>query len=358
MAPPIAEDVRALNELIASTLALLKQFSSSLSASNTTPATPISNPPNPLHVLRDSATLLKAHTTKVSLLAINKPFTPSAITKILRELSGTCLPAMVGAAQICEQEKKTWGALMGREAGVRVTRTFREMDNLLSELKSIADGKSAPARRDSLSSTGVVWESCDALIELEKLGIAGLAVRKAEQYRDSMKDAIEELQEWREGSDPENEGQADALLDSDDEGVGGDAESLDDIFNAANSMPKDRPELRQLVESAEGKLKKIVLLYTALGKRRLKTFKMPEGGSEQESNVEALDKVLEYLKTIQSGVDDLAGSFYDLDQDGASNELQKCVDEAKLACAVVRLSWEGREDEFTAWSKKWEEAMG
>ncbi|KAK4493921.1 hypothetical protein PRZ48_015107 [Zasmidium cellare] len=354
MAPPAKEDLRVLNELIASTLALLKQFSSSINTSTITPETTISNPPNPLQILRDSATLLKAHTTKISLLAINKPFTPSAITKILRDLSGTCLPAMMSAVQICGQEKATWGSLMGKEVGVRVARTFKEMENLLSELKSIADGNSAPARRDSLSSTGVVWESCDALIALEKLGIAGLAVKKAEQYRDSIKDAIEELQEWREGSDPDNEGQADALLDSDDEGVDGDAESLDDIFNAANSMPKDRPELRQLVEDAEGKLKKIVLLHTALVKRRLKTFKT----SSEQPHVEALDKILLHLKIAQSGVDDLAGSFYDLDDDGAKSELEKCVDEAKSACGIARLSWEGKEDEFTAWSKKWEEAIG
>ncbi|KAF2167639.1 hypothetical protein M409DRAFT_65782 [Zasmidium cellare ATCC 36951] len=352
MAPPAA-DTRALNELIASTLALLKQFPSSLSPSNMTSATTIANPPNPLQVLRDSATLLKAHTTKVSLLAINKPFTPSAITKILLDLSGTCLPAIMSAVQVCEQEKSTWGSLMGKEIGVRILRTFKEMENLLAELKSIADGNSAPARRDSLSSTGVVWESCDALIELEKVGIAGLAVKKAEQYRDSIKDAIEELQEWREGSDPDNEGQADELLDSDDEGVDGDAESLDDIFNAANSMPKDRPELRQLVEEAEGKLKKIVLLHTALVKRRLKTFKASE-----QAHVEALDAILLHLKTAQSGVDDLAGSFYDLDDNGAKSELAKCVDEAKSACTIARLSWEGKEDEFTAWSKKWEEAIG
>lgn len=260
---------------------------------------------------------------------------------------------MMSAVQICEQEKATCGSLMGREVGVRVSRTFKEMENLLLELKSIADGNNAPARRDSLSSTGVVWESCDALVQLEKMGIAGLAVKKAEQYRDSIKDAIEELQEWREGNDLDNEGQADALLDSDDEGVDGDAESLDDIFNAANSMPKDRPELRKLVEGAEGKLKKIVLLYTALIKRRLKTFKTSE-----QSHVEALDKILLHLKTAQSGVDDLAGSFYDLDDDGAKSELESCVDEAKSACAIASLGWEGKEDEFTAWSKKWEEAIG
>lgn len=350
---PKTEDLRVLNELILSTLALLKQFTSSLGNDKAeTPAT-IANPPNPLEVVRDAATLLKAHTTKLSLLGINKPFTPTAITKVLRELSGTCLPAMMSAAQICEADKASWGSQMATEVHRRVKRVFREVENLLKELQSIASGNEpGGTRRDCLSSTGVVWESCDALIELEKMGIAGLAVLKAEQYRDSIKDAIEELREWKEGTDLDTEGQDDALLDSEDEGVGGDADSMDDLFNAANSMPQDRPELKALVETAEARLKKIVLLYTALIKRRFKTFKRGD-----KVHVAALDKVAIQLYEVQTDIDDLAAYFYDLDEDSAKEWLEKCTKEARVACGVVRLGWDGKEDEFTTWSKKWEEAI-
>ena len=261
---------------------------------------------------------------------------------------------MMSAVQICEQEKKIWTGLMAKEAQMRVARVFREIENLLLECQSISQGNAAPARRDSLSSTGVVWESCDALIELEKIGVAGLAVQKAEQYRDSIKDAIEELQEWREGTDMDNEGEDDALLDSGDEGVDGDADSIDDIFNAANSCPKDRPELRELVEKAEGRLKKVVLLYTALGKRRLKTFKT--GGNSESA--ERLDKIMEGLKQVQSDVDELAGCFYDLDEEKARAGLEQCVTRAKTTYEEAKTSWDGQEDEFTTWSKKWDEAVG
>lgn len=351
---PKAEDLKALNELITSIQALLKQFGSSLSISTNKTDTPaISNPPNPLDVIRDAGKLLKAHTTKVSLLAINKPFTPTAITKVLQELSGTCLPAMMSAVQICEAEKGTWGKQMAMEVHRRVRRVFWEVENLLKELQSIASGNEpGGSRRDCLSSTGVVWESCDGLIELEKMGIAGLAVYKAEQYRDSIKDAIEELQEWKEGTDLDTEGHGDELLDSGDEGVDGDADSLADMFNATNSMPQDRPELKELVETAEARLKKIVLLYTALIKRRFKTFK-----SGDKAHVKALDKVADQLYTVQTDVDDLAAFFYDLDEDSVKEGLEKCTKEARIACESVRLGWDGKEDEFTAWSKKWEEAV-
>jgi hypothetical protein len=352
MAGSKQEDTAALGRTIASAQALLSQFTTS---SETTTTQTIPSPPNALHVARDSAKLLKAHVTKIALLATNKPFTPSAITKVLRELSGTCLPAMMSAVQICQQEKDTWGATMGTEIRTRVKRAFREVEGLLAEVQSIADGHGSVAGgRSSLSATGVVWEACDALIELERLGIAGLAVKKAEQYRDTIKDAIAELQEWREGEDLDSEGRGDVLLDSDDEGVDGDNDSIEDIFNAANSMPKDRPELRELVQDAEGRLKKVVLLYTAVIKRRLKTFVSVNA----HHTAGRLDELLIHLTAIPDLIDELAGSFYDLDEKQAKSRLDRCILEARGAGSVAALSWKGEEDEFTAWQKKWEAAIG
>ncbi|KAF2209624.1 hypothetical protein CERZMDRAFT_86932 [Cercospora zeae-maydis SCOH1-5] len=354
MAPSQA-DLETLKDLIQSTIALLAQFCASLNAVDTT--TKVENAPNPLEVLRDSAKLLKAHTTKISLLAINKPFTPSAVSKVLRELTGTCLPAMMSAVQICEQEKSTWGTTVGREVARRVRRVFMEVENLLKELLSIADGngQGATKARDSLSSTGVVWEACDALTELHTLGIAGLAVQKAEQYRETIKDAISELQEWKEGTDLDTEGVDDALLDGGDEGVDGDEDSFDDIFNAANSCPEDRPELKELVDVACGKLKKIVLLYTALGKRRMKTFGSKP--TEQHRDVGDLDEIVERMQNLQEEIDDIAGSFYDLDEDAVREILAKCVNESREVSQLARLDWAAREDEFTTWRDKWDEAI-
>lgn len=359
MAPKV-EEARALNELITTTLALLVQFNTYLTpASTLPPSEPIENPPNPLHVLRDAAKLVKAHTTKISLLAINKPFTPSAIRKVLNELTATCLPAMMSAVQICEQEKATLGSLLSGEVQARVRRVFREMEMLLEEVRSIAAGNAGAHRRDSLSSTGVVWESCDALIELEKLDVAGLAVQKAEQYRDTVKDAIEELREWMEGEDPDNEG-FDELLDENDEAVEGDTDSVDDIFNAANSMPKDRPELKKLVEDAGGKLKKVVLLYNALIKRRMKAYNGSKKRADgQKADVEKLDETMQCLRRIPHQVDELASCFYDLDEGRAKEMLAKCLKEATTAASVMEKNWDdGADDEFTTWSKKWKDAVG
>lgn len=355
-----SSDKQTLKELITSTLALLQQFAASLSPTTDGPATTrIANPPDPLRILGDSSKLVKAHTTKLSLLAINRPFTPSAITKVLKELSATCFPAMMSAVQICEQERASLGSMMGCEVQSRVLRVFRELQSLLQELQLIAAGTQQAGRRDTLSSTGVVWESCDAVIELQTMGLGGLALQKAQQYRNTIKDAIEELKEWAEGGDLDNEGQGDALLDEDDEGVDGDKDSLDDIFNAANSMPKDRPELKALADKADGKLKKVALLYEALIKRRIKTFKRDgEGSKDWPRQVARLDEVMQRLKRVPHQVDDLASCFYDLDEEKTNVALQRVVDEGKAAAFGMRNGWTGGEDAFTEWTTKWIDAVG
>lgn len=361
------DDARSLRQLLTSTQALLTQLTSSLEPSaiddKAEGRQPIADPPNPLHVVRDAARLLKAHVTKLSLLAINKPFTPSAIGKILRELSATCLPALAGAGQILQQEDKQWPAFVRREVHARTRRAFRELAALLQEVQSIADGADIDAgggKRASLHATGIVWEACDALVELDKLGVAGLAVRRAEQYRDTIKDAIEELQEWREGDDLDSETHGDALVDSDDEGVDGEEDSIEDIFHAANSMPRDHPEIREAVEQTEAFLKKAVLLYTALIKRRLKTVPPVQTDAEDEQQGETairLDKIMTQLHTLPDATDQLAGAFYDLDENQAKEMLAKCVQHAKAACHAAALDWRQKEDEFTAWAKKWEAAV-
>lgn len=358
MTPSNNESGRALNDLLTSTRVLLNQFTTSLTTSNPSSAERIDNPPDTLRVLSDSAKLIKAHTTKLSLLAINKPFTPSAIGKVVKELVSTCLPAMMSGVQICEQEKALWSSMMSKEVQARVRRVFVEMDILFKEVQSIAEGSAGTARRDSLSSTGVVWESCDAVVELETLGLGGLALQKAQQYRATIKDAVNELRDWAEGDDLDTEGRDDGLLDLTDEGVDGDRDSIEDIFNAANSMPKDRPELRELAIEADEKLKKVVILYTALEKRRLRTFK---GDAKQDTagkaGVARLDALMLHLRRIPFQVDEMASVLYDLDAEAAKLILRRSIDEALSASKLMELDWDDREDGSTPWLRKWNNAI-
>lgn len=353
-------DIRALVDLVSSQQTLLGQFLSTLSPSSNDAVSLAQlppNPPNPLHVLRDSATLLKAHTTKLSLLLINKPFTATAVQKVLRDVSGTCIPAMMSAVQICQPD--VWGSFLHAQVVARVRTVLRETDVCYNEVNQIAHdelqvltktkAKPNPNQekgRDSLISTGVVWGACDKLIELESAGIGALAVRKAEEWRDMIKDAIQELKEWEEDADDE---------DDDDDYEDSDKDSVEDMFSASNSLPKDRDDLKKQLATANDKLKKMGMLYAALIKRRLSTF--TPAVSAIKANIHTLDKLLDTLKELPETVDDLASAFYDLDSDEVEQVMQKSITQARQAVELVKLSWAGKEDEFTTWANKWLDIM-
>ncbi|KAK4993159.1 hypothetical protein LTR50_000645 [Elasticomyces elasticus] len=370
MAPatPRESGPASLNDLTSQALHLLTTFSTALSPMSTTTSSASlpADPPNPLHVLRDSAKLLKAQTTKLSLLILNKPFTPSAIEKVLREVTGMCIPAMMSAVEITEMQAERWGRVMVGEVRARVRCVVTEIRVMVEEVGTVAradaqnkrakvdgdvnvngkKGSGTGASRDSLASIGVVWQTCDALIELEALGIAGVVVQKAEQYRETLRDAIEELKEWAE----EGEGESEDEFAESDEGSA-DGNGVEEFFDTAKKLPKDRKDLRMLLDKALDKLKKISVLYQALIKRRLKTF---AAGGESVMDTRNLDDLMDILKALPEIVDELANAFYELDEPDARDLLSKCCKSSKQAAELVRLSWDEREDEFTPWSKRFQ----
>lgn len=262
----------------------------------------------------------------------------------------------------------TWGTLLNLILAIAERREKEGKD----KKKEKDDGPTQAEKDDVLATTGVVWEACDALLAVCDNGVVGLVVRKAEVWRSVLLDAVEELKEWGEdvadddSSDEENEG-GHGPVDSDDEFADEDA-----IFGAGNKLGKGDTEMKALLDASVKKLKMVGMLYQALVKRRLKTFPRPgaqpqaqkenekskEKDSEGEkSPVQRLDNLLAILKAIPETVDDLASAFYDLDEEEARKELEKCCSEAKSAAAAAEKSWGGQDDEFTAWSTKFVEAL-
>lgn len=125
--------------------------------------------------------------------------------------------------------------------------------------------------------------------------------------------------------------------------------------------------LKELLDKSVKKLKLVGILYQALIKRRLKTYPVAAAStktgtskgveSETSSPGAKLDELMTLLKTIPETVDDLASAFYDLDEDGVRELLEQGCKEAKSAAAVVKQSWAGIDDEYTAWSQKWIDAF-
>ncbi|KAA8576890.1 hypothetical protein MFRU_014g00430 [Monilinia fructicola] len=327
---------------------------------------------NAIDLAHDSASLIKAHSTKLSLLIINKPFTASAITKVLREIVAGPLPGLASAVEICNAAKYT--KAMSEELQWRVKKVLTELSTLVSAIpldgKILSDDKKNGTGKSngkgSLASTGIVWDACDSVMELKNLGVAGLAVKRAEEYRDLVKDALEELQAWAE-EESDDEDDEENSGDEDDE-TKDPQDIVDDLFGSQPHIPKDDPEkIREKLESSTKRLRLIILMYQAVVKRRFKTLpylphpelpaQLKEKSTEDPGIVECLDEVLVRMKKITDLTDDLASAFYELD----SATIDKLMDETWFTgFATIELlikNWEGEKDDFTTWAYKFQLAM-
>lgn len=164
-----------------------------------------------LAIARDSASLVKAHSTKISLFIITEPYTPSAIITVLRQLIQGPVPAIASAVQQCHADVYT--KHLRRDLAWRCARVLKELRELVQKIPR--DGKiltpdkrngtsGAKAQKGSITATGVLWGVCDEVVNFANLGVVGHLVHRAEQFRDTLKDVMEELKEWSEEQDEED----------------------------------------------------------------------------------------------------------------------------------------------------------
>jgi len=354
-------DLSQLRTTIHSTSSLIATFQSSLNSS-TAPAAPIPNPPHPLRLLHDASSLLKAQTTKLSLLILNKPFTPSAISTIITSISSQCLPALMSALELCRPEQYT--SFLREHLKGQVARILREMRLLLESIPSEEADAGEKEGRSTLANTGVLWEVCDALVSLANDGMVQLAAQKAESYHALLRDAIAELEEW----DPDDEEDDDGFgnsesSESDGEQSGDTASPPIATLTAMTLTPPPTPTpIRRLHLKTLSTLRLIRLLYPALKKRRIQTFP-PINSSTTPSalpssrQVAAFDALLNRLQDFSEAADALAGSLYGHDEDGVERELEDLERMAISCVEKSRLDWSGTEDEFSTWSEKWKERL-
>jgi len=349
----------ALVETITSTLSMLRHFLVALCITGpAVDSTHLTDSPKPLDILHTCGILLKAQTTKLSLLLIHKPFAPSAIKNVVSEVASTCIPAMMSAVEICNPA--AFGEVLHVEVTSVVRRVFRDLEAMMEETLAQtvtaaenADGMSAGdcSGRDQLASTGVVWEACNALMELKEMGLVGLVVKKAQQHRALLEDALHELKEWAQDEETEEEWEGfDFGSGSNNGGI------MEDMFEVTNKLPRDRTDIKATLEVAFSKLKLVSTLYRALVKRRLETFSNSATVVPQ-LRLGTLHSLMGFLKQIPELADELAGVLYELNNDEARKLLQQICSLGKDVVKLTTLSWDGREDEYTTWSAKWIEAI-
>jgi type II secretory ATPase GspE/PulE/Tfp pilus assembly ATPase PilB-like protein len=372
-----------LQNTVNSTVALTSQLEAVASNHGLVPQADAKLDPsiNALSVAHDAATLVKAHTTKISLLIINEPFTPTAITKVLRELVAGPLPALAAATQLCDPKRYTQA--LSRDLRYKAGRVFSGFRELVQKIP--ADGKAlAGVKKDSqqgsIAATGLLWSACDDVVALAKLGVAGYLMRQVEQFRDTLKDIMEELKEWAE-EESEDEDDEDDEDDDDDTGHHSgkeededvhdhfDAETsnaistqamLDDLMDSEHHIPKDDPEkIRPRVDSSMRRLRLTTLLYQATVKRRLKTLPpLPlPAGDEAVETVSRLDEAMHLLKLLPERFTTLMLAFYGLDVEEIDKQMDNCLRGALKTSEQLLKPWSSEKDEFSDWALRYKEEM-
>lgn len=329
-----------------------------------------------LSLAHDAAMLIKAHATKISLLIINEPFTPTAITKVLRDLVTSPVPSLAAAVEGCVPGRYTRG--IQHELAWRAGRVLKELKELLLRIptdgKVLSDNKKnasagAAGGKGSIATTGVLWSACDDVMAFAKRGFAGNIAHKIEQLRDTLKDVMEELKEWGEETEDDDEGSDGDESDEDDGGIAqvtSDLEAssitatrdtqaiLDDLMNSQRYIPRDDPDrIRERLDSCLKRLRLTTLLYQATVKRRIKP--LPHSLPDSHSDIPArLDEVMSIFKRIPERFGSLAMAFYELDPSEIDRLMDECFFDAFAASELLVRPWEGQKDEFTDWALRFQ----
>lgn len=355
---------KELSTVLATTIAILEQFQGTLAPSataNITEAPPKDAKPLPL--LSASSTALKAQVTKLSLLAISSPFTPSAVSTVLRACNDSVLPSLVTAALLVTPAEYT--KAFHSEVLVLVRTTLTELAVLVQAVKSIADkkdqakkddpnykeGELPKSEKDTVTqATGRVWDACDAVVEVATKGVVGFVMRRVEQWRDLVRDAVEEIEEW----DPEEDD--DDFFDGIEDGEKDD----DDQDGDEDSDKEDTAALQEQKKATLRFLKPIAQVYPAIASNRLKNA--GETPLASTAGVSRLESLMTHLQSIPDQLDEAAGALYEDNVSKSAEFLKQIQKSASQAVESVRLPWgaaddadgkEPSEDRFTVWSKTW-----
>ncbi|TWU76097.1 hypothetical protein ED733_007725 [Metarhizium rileyi] len=378
MPPKDTDAAKALDSLVRTASTLLTKLQAVLSeiqkAPESAPSTSSSSSPEPdptinaLSLAHDSASLIRAHGTKISLLIINEPFTPSAVSTVVRELVAGPIPGLVSSAQACAPKRYT--ALVRRELAWRANRVLSELHQLLQKIPD--DGKILPeSKRDgfakgdkgSLPVTGLLWSACDSVIGLSTMGIGGFLIQKVDQWREILHDVMEELKEWGD-EEPDSDSDQDSCDEANDPSDQLAAHSLstqamlDSLMNSHQAIPASDPDrIRPRLETSLKRLRLVTLLYQALIKRRLQKLPALPPAAADSSVPARLDEMATVLAKLPDTFGDLACVFYELQPSEIDKTMDQCFLDAFAASELFTRDWADKRDEFSEWTDKFQAEM-
>ncbi|CEJ79806.1 hypothetical protein VHEMI00026 [[Torrubiella] hemipterigena] len=372
MAPVVDQaSLDALSSQVDSCLAITSQLATTLGdiyknpSSTFTAATTSTSTLDAVALSRDASNLAKAQATKISLLIINEPFTPSAITTVVRELAAGPVPAIAAAVQACDPALYT--NVFRKEMAWRCQRLLKEIVELVSKIPKNGqvvaekDRKGFSKQKGSLASTGLLWSAADDVVKLANIGVAGYFIQKINTWRDTLQDVLEELKEWSEQEPDAETDRSEAFSDDDDDDDIDDAQKLvDDLMNSQKTIPEDDPDgIRPRVESTLRRLRLTLHLYQAISKRRLsKLLQVLPSDTAADSDIpKRLDDASVILDRLPDNFSDLATQFYDLDNEGIDSGMSQCFADSSAAGESFSKNWQDETDEFSTWVEKFHAEM-
>ncbi|CAK7232963.1 hypothetical protein SEUCBS140593_008441 [Sporothrix eucalyptigena] len=374
--------------------AIAQKSDSTTSSSFSSSSSATWDPPtefNAFALARDASTLIRAHGTKISLLMINEPFTPSAIGTVIKELDSAIL-SLGTAAQQCYGDRYT--NHVRQEMARRCMSVLEQTQHLLNAIPR--DGRVVPeaqrtggagtgtssrhqskamADRGSYTKIGILWAECDSLVAFCKGGVDGFLVQVVTQLAEQLKDEQEELREWGDEEDDGDDEDGDGFDDGNvsdsgyDDGEEGthhqnDNEAtqamLDALMNTRHIPPDDPNGLRPRLEAAIKKIRLVLLLCRAVTKRRLTKPALPAlPAPTPEGNIAPrLDGAIAALQTTVNRFEDLAAAFYKLDAAEVDTVMGQCFDAAVSVSSQLSRpfvsSADASSDPFTDWAAKFE----
>ncbi|KAF4122217.1 hypothetical protein GMORB2_7810 [Geosmithia morbida] len=370
-----ASGLRSLDSLIESSVSLLQQLQVALAEIHSNPNTPIpdagedkNSSVDAIALARDAASLVRAHSTKLSLLMINEPFSSKAIISVLRDLASGPIPGLASSLQQCKPEYYT--AVFRKELAWRCRSVLLELAQLLQKIPTNGQALSGhregfgPDGKGTIALTGVTWATCDDVVKLCNMGVGGFFAQKVQEWRDVLRDTMEELKEWGdEEAEADDDDDVDSLADKLEEShISSTQDMLDDLMNSTSAIPKSDPEsIRPRLETTLKRLRLVTLLYQAIIKRRIK--KVPslpvakDASGPAASIANRLDDVARVLKTIPDRFGDLACAFYELESEEIDSLMEQCSLDAFAAGEILNESWGGGRDEFSEWVEKFQEQV-
>ncbi|KAJ5890713.1 uncharacterized protein N7473_006941 [Penicillium subrubescens] len=365
--------------VISTTLTLLEKFQATLASPTTATAQAPSKDANAsaeadtttnaLPLLSNSAAVLKSQVTKLSLLAITAPFTHSAVSTVLRACNESVLPSLVTAALLVTPAGYTQA--FHTEILLLVKTALVEFSTLVRDVKGIAETKDLAKReRDAkkekegeiskiekdavMVAVGRVWDACDAVTEVAGKGVVGFVMRRVEQWRDLVKDAVEELEDW----DPEEDDEFFDELMGEEKGDDNDDDDEDE------DEEEDTAALQENKKSTLRFIKPIAQVYPAILTNRLKNA--GDKPLSSTAGIAKLESLMINLQSIPDQVDEAAGALYENNWSKAAEYLKKTQKNAAQAVNSVSSPWivseiaEGEQqpaDKFATWSKMWLKVM-